>query len=72
MNILLAALLTLGYVFGAMLIGAGIFSLCVGCIEFVNICFMLSCIFCPHIKTCQPIKAHDAKLPAGRQNRAGR
>ena len=41
MSILLAALLTLGYVFGAILIGADIFMLSDGCIEFVNICFIL-------------------------------
>ena len=59
MNILLVALSTLGYVFDTMLIGAGFFMLCDGCIEFVNICFMFSCTFCRHTK------AHGASPPSG-------
>ncbi len=42
MNILLAALLAFGYVFGASLISASIFNLWGKYFEFVNICFLFS------------------------------
>ena len=51
MNILLAALLAFGYMFGASLISASIFNLWGKYFEFVNICFLFSCIFANNNET---------------------
>ena len=50
MNILLAASLAFGYVFGASLISASIFNLWGKYFEFVNFCFF-SCIFANNNET---------------------